>query len=46
MDSEYKDFVDKVTAKINDGWVLQGGVSVRTNEEGYPVFYQAITYTP
>ena len=46
MDSDYADFASKVEARLDDGWVLQGGIAVRTNEEGNAVYYQALTFTP
>ena len=45
MDSDYADFASKVEARLDAGWVLQGGIAVRTNEEGDAVYYQAMTYT-
>jgi hypothetical protein len=41
--SDYKKFVDDVNEALANGWLLQGGVSVRTNKDGYPVYYQALT---
>jgi hypothetical protein len=43
MDSDYGQFAIKVNAKLADGWIPQGGVSVRTNENGASVYYQALT---
>jgi hypothetical protein len=45
MEPDYADFASKVEARLDGGWVLQGGVSVRTNEDGDAVYYQAMTYT-
>jgi hypothetical protein len=45
MEPDYADFASKVEARLDAGWVLQGGVSVRTNEDGDAVYYQAVTYT-
>jgi hypothetical protein len=43
MDSDYGDFANKVEKLLGAGWKLQGGIAVRTNDEGYATFYQALT---
>lgn len=45
MASEYGDFIAEVEESLNEGWVCQGGVCVRTKEEGGWVYYQALTKT-
>jgi hypothetical protein len=42
QDASYNNFANEVNDALEDGWQLQGGVSVRSDLEGYPVYYQAL----
>jgi hypothetical protein len=41
-DSKYEDFIEKVNYALADGWALQGGIAVRTQDDHW-VYYQAVT---